>query len=357
MEEQLRQLEEIAEVRAAVIIAGSIIAATVIEWVLRRTLVALARRTQSSLDDALVEAIRRPVFVSVVLLGLAWATDELGLMTGLVHGIHSALETLAVLIWAGAAFRIGGALLEALGRRGEGTSIIQARTLPVFDMLLKVVVVGAALYFAFLAWRIDLTAWLASAGIIGIAIGFAAKDTLANLFSGIFIVADAPYRVGDFIVLDDGLRGRVTRIGIRSTRVLTRDDIEVIVPNAVIANSKIVNETGGPDIKQRVRVGVDCAYGSDIDKVREVLLACPAGAPDVSPEPAPEVRFCEFGGSGLRFELRVWIADPAIRGRVIDDLHCRIYKGFRAAGIEIPYSKHDVYIKELPARSTGESAS
>lgn len=348
MEEQLRELAEIPVARAGAIIAGSILAAAVIEWIIRHTLVAIVRHTRSDLDDNIVEAIRRPVFISVVLIGLAWATQELQLLPGVVDRIHSVLETLAVLVWAGAAFRIGAALLEAFGRRGEDTSIIQARTLPVFDMVLKIVVVGTALYFAFLAWQIDLTAWLASAGIIGIAIGFAAKDTLANLFSGIFIVADAPYRVGDFIVLDGDLRGRVLKIGIRSTRVLTRDDIEVTVPNAVIAASKIINETGGPDVKQRVRVGVDCAYGSDIDKVREVLLACPAGAPDVASEPAPEVRFLEFGGSGLRFELRVWIADPARRGRVLDDLHCRIYKGFRAAGIEIPYSKHDVFIKEVP---------
>jgi small-conductance mechanosensitive channel len=212
----------------------------------------------------------------------------------------------------------------------------------------KVVIAGAALYFAFLAWQIDLTAWLASAGIIGIAIGFAAKDTLANLFSGIFIVVDAPYKVGDFIVLDGGLRGRVTKIGIRSTRVLTRDDIEVTVPNSLIASSKIVNESGGPDVKQRIHVGVESAYGSDIDRVREVLLACAHGAPHVSPTPPPQVRFLEFGSSGLRFDLRVWIADPATRGTVLDTLHCRIYKGFRDAGIEIPYAKHDVYIKQLP---------
>lgn len=353
MQEQLRELAQIPAIRAGAIIVGSIVAATLIKWIIRHTLVVMVRHTRSNLDDDIVEAIRRPVFISVVLIGLAWAGAAFGLRTAVIAGIDSVLETLAVLIWAGAAFRIGAALLQALGQRGEATSIIQARTLPVFDMLLKVVVVGTALYFAFLAWQIDLTAWLASAGIIGIAVGFAAKDTLANLFSGIFIVADAPYRVGDFIVLDGGLRGRVIKIGIRSTRVLTRDDIEVTVPNAVIAGSKIINETGGPDVKQRVRVGVDCAYGSDIDKIREVLLACPVDVPDVATEPSPEVRFREFGGSGLRFELRVWIADPAKRGRVLDDLHCRIYKGFRAAGIEIPYSKHDVYIKEMPSATPG----
>ncbi|OQW99996.1 MAG: hypothetical protein BWK74_00755 [Desulfobacteraceae bacterium A6] len=93
--------------------------------------------------------------------------------------------------------------------------------------------------------RHDLTAWVASAGIIGLALSFAAKDTLANLFSGVFILADAPYKIGDFIVLDSGERGEVTNIGIRSTRLLTRSDIEITVPNSIMGNTRIINEAGG----------------------------------------------------------------------------------------------------------------
>lgn len=192
---------------------------------------------------------------------------------------------------------------------------------------------------------------MTSAGIVGIAVGFAARDTLANLFSGVFIIADAPYKVGDFIVLDQGLRGVVSEIGIRSTRLLTRDDIEVTVPNAVIANAQIVNETGGPHDKMRVRVKVDAAYGSDVDQVREVLLACAEGVASVVDEPTPRVRFREFGASGLAFELLAWIDEPVHRGRVLDDLNTRVYKAFAAAEIEIPYSKHDVYIKQVPPPS------
>lgn len=103
--------------------------------------------------------------------------------------------------------------------------------------LMIIVVTALAVYFVFLAWQIDVTAWMASAGILGLAVSFAAKDTLANLFSGVFIVADAPYKLGDFIVLDSGERGEVTHIGIRSTRLLTRDDVEVTVPNSIMGNA------------------------------------------------------------------------------------------------------------------------
>jgi small-conductance mechanosensitive channel len=207
-------------------------------------------------------------------------------------------------------------------------------------------VIGAAVYFTFLAWDIDVTAWLASAGIIGIAVGFAAKDTLANFFAGIFIIADAPYKVGDWIVLDGDLRGRVIKIGVRSTRLLTSDDIEITVPNSVIGGSKIVNEVGGPSVKQRIRVKLQCAYGADIDQVRAVLLRCAEREPEVAREPAPQVNFNSFGDSGLNFELRVWIEDPARRDAIIDRLNCGVYKAFAAERIEIPFPKRDIYIKE-----------
>ena len=208
----------------------------------------------------------------------------------------------------------------------------------------RIVLAGLAAYFVFVIWAIDLTAWLASAGIIGIAIGFAAKDTLGNLFSGIFILIDTPYKVGDYIVLDAGERGQVTQIGIRSTRMLTRDDVEVIIPNSIIGGAKIVNESGGPWPKFRVRVKVGVAYGSDIDLVRSVLEEVAENAEKVCDEPEPRVRFREFGDSSLDFELLCWVEEPAMRGLVLDALNTEIYKRFAAEGITIPFPQRDLHI-------------
>jgi small-conductance mechanosensitive channel len=185
---------------------------------------------------------------------------------------------------------------------------------------------------------------------VGIAVGFAAQDTLSNLIAGIVILADGIYKVGDFIVLDEPgeLRGKVTRIGMRSTRILTLDNVEITVPNALIGKSKIINEVGGPHVRQRIHIDVSVAYGSDIDKVFAVLGTCADGVPGVCEFPTPQVRFREFGGSGLEFELLAWVNEPANREFVVSDLNARIYKAFGAADIEIPYSKHDVYIKEMP---------
>jgi MscS family membrane protein len=335
-------------VRAGVIVVGAIVAGKLLEFVIRRTLLVLAHRTETVLDDVVINSLRRPLYLTFVMIGLGRASKELPLSPQQVTVIGSVLETMIVLVWASAAFKIGHAVLETFSRRAGATSLVQPRTTPVFEMLVKFLVVGAALYFMFLAWRIDLTAWIASAGIVGIAVGFAAKDTLANLFSGIFIIVDAPYKVGDFILLEGNLRGQVTKIGIRSTRVLTTDDVEITVPNAAIGASKIVNETGGRSTRTRIKIPVDVAYGSDIDRVREVLLRCAVGVRHIATDPAPDVWLAGFGPAGLSFQLLVWLETPPERGRVIDALNCAIYKAFAAAGIEIPYPKTDLYIKELP---------
>jgi small-conductance mechanosensitive channel len=256
--------------------------------------------------------------------------------------------TYAVVIWSVCAFKVIRLMLRKMSRTTSHAQMLHAQTLPVFENLTVVVIVGIAIYYIFSAWHIDMTAWLASAGIVGIAIGFAAKDTLANLFSGIFILAEAPYKIGDFVVLDSGERGEVTHIGIRSTRLLTRDDVEITVPNSVMGNTTIINESGGPHEKFRVRVQIGVAYGSDIDRVRELLTEIAVNAESVCNEPEPRVRLRAFGPSSLNFELLCWVDQPVLRGRILDSLNCTVYKRFLEEEIEIPYAKQDIYIKGLP---------
>jgi len=352
--EQLRQLIGNTYAFAGLLVLGSIIGAYIVAFVVERTLGVLVRKTETDLDDKIIEQIHSPLVISTVLWGTGVALLGLPISDRIHHYGVSLLKTLAIIIWARAGLKVATLVLHALSAKAKDKDLIQPRTLPVFDMIGKLLVVGFAVYFCFLAWQIDLTAWLASAGIVGIAVGFAAKDTLANFFSGIFIVADAPYKIGDYIVLDGGMRGRVTSIGIRSTRLLTRDDIEITVPNAVIGASMIINEAGGPSTAQRVGVTVDAAYGADIDKVHEVLKKVAEGVPHLLKKPAPVIRFQAFGASGLTHTLYVWVTDPELRELVTHVLHTKIYKAFDEAGLEIPYSKHDVYIKEQPGlRATG----
>ena len=149
--------------------------------------------------------------------------------------------------------------------------LLQQKTLPLFNNLGKIAIGLFGAYFIFLSWDININGILASAGVLGVVLGLAAKDTVANFFAGIFLMADSPFKEGDYILLETGERGYVKSMGLRSTRIMTRDDIEITIPNSVIASSKIVNESGGPEDIERVRITLLVAYGSDIDEVKILL--------------------------------------------------------------------------------------
>jgi small-conductance mechanosensitive channel len=327
--------------------------AKIADMFMTRFIKRLLKKTKFTLDDQILDIFHRPIFVSILLLGLAVAADRLDFSQTVHFVTLSGLKTVAIFLWAKAVARFLQLIIELVSRDDSRFTLIQHRTLPLFNNLLVLLVVALALYFVFLAWNINVTAWIASAGILGLAISFAAKDTLANLFSGVFILTDAPFKLGDFIVLDSGERGEVTHIGIRSTRLLTRDDVEITVPNSIMGNAKITNETGGPYERYRIRVKVGVAYGSDIDKVKSVLMDVAGSQPEVCKAPAPRVRFRAFGDSSLDHELLCWVDKPVLRGRVTHLLNTAVYKRFIKEGIDIPFPQRDVYIKTAPAPSTG----
>ena len=326
----------------------SVVAALAIDWFVSRMLLRWAHRTGSEFDDHLVSILHKPLFLLVLLGGLMLAASLLPLGGWLRTATYGTVGTLAALVGLGLAIRLNRVTLKVLSQNRSRFRYVDERTMPLFRNVINVVLFGAAAYALFLMWDLDVTAWLASAGILGIAIGLGARDTVANFFAGVLILIDAPYRVGDFIVLDSGERGKVTHIGLRSTRILTRDDIEVTVPNGIMGNLKVTNETGGPHEKERIRIRVTCAYGSDIDRVKQVLREVAVAHPGVCDDPDPRVRFRTFGHSGLELELLAWIDEPVLRGAVTDALNTQVYQRFMEEGIEIPYSKRDIYVKEMP---------
>ena len=206
----------------------------------------------------------------------------------------------------------------------------------------------AAAYAILLAWDIEVTGLVASAGIVGLALSFAAQDTLANLFAGVAILADRPYKLKDYIILDSGERGEVTHIGLRSTRLLTRDDVEVSIPNSVMGAAKIVNEASGVPDRYRIRVAVGAAYGSDIDEVMEVLMGIGTSHPEIREDPEPRVRFRTF--RGVQPGFRAALLDPRAgrSGTGGPRAELRGLPAFAEAGISIPFPQRDLYIKEMP---------
>ena len=351
IEETLLDLGNNPYIRALGVVLVSLVLAKLADWVLTRGLTRLTQNTSSEIDDQMLAMIHKPIYYSVLAAGLAVALTLVEFPAPFDFIGFGLIKTLVVLVWLVLGLRMTLLILDWMTRQPKSFHLVQPDTKPLFDISVRIILFGGALYFVLISWNVDVTAWLASAGIIGIAIGFAAKDSLANLFAGVFILADAPYKIGDFIVLDGGERGRVTKIGIRSTRILTRDDVEITIPNATIGNSKIINESGGPYVKYRNRIPVGVAYGSDVDLVRKILLEVAQEAAKeggVALDPEPRVRFRGFGDSALLFELLYWIKEPVLRGQIQDLLNTLTYKALAKAGIEIPYPKRDLYVKEMP---------
>ena len=335
--------------RAGIIIVGALVVGIALRLILLPILNRLVGRTHSKIDDKILSRLNITLIRLIILQTAHLLVRDIVGDDHVVGLVDSIYISLLVLFVGKALLEISNILFQHLSDEGSKFSWIQHSTLPLFKFAFKVILFGVQTYVIMSAWSINLTSWLASAGVLGIAIGFAAKDTLANFISGIFILVDAPYKVGQYIYIDGQTRGVVTDIGMRSTRLLTNDNVEVTVPNGVIGNSMVINESSGPSTKMRVRVIVGVAYGSDVDQVRDILMQCTEEMQYLDQDQKPLVRFTAMGESSLDFQVMVWARHPAFRGKVIDLLNTRIYKALGAAGVEIPFPQSDVHIKTWPS--------
>ncbi len=325
----------------------------ILKSLIHRLMDRFAETSESKLDYKIAHYLSSPVLQTTVTLSMVLALATLDFPGAIEHFLIKICFTALLLVWGRAWFRATKAILQALEAEDERFHQFQPRTVPLYEMGIKLFLMSLFIYLFFLVWGIDATAWIASAGIIGIAVGFAARDTLANLIAGVSIVADVPYKIGDYIVLDTGERGLVTNLGIRSTRLLSRDDVEISIPNAVIGSAKIINESGGPWVRHRIRIPIGIAYNSDVDKVIETLKGIAEENEIVVDVPAPRIRMRSFGDSSINLELLCWIKRPQERGAVIHRLILQIIRRFREEQIEIPFPQRDLRVKDLPQANEG----
>src|SRR4051812_37571334 len=191
---------------------------------------------------------------------------------------------------------------------------------------------------------IHLGALTVFAGAVGVGVGFGLQNIASNFISGLVILAERPIAIGDRVEVA-GVAGQVQQIRARSTVILTNDNIAMIVPNTKFIDSPVTNWTyGDPRVRFRIPVGV--AYGSDVNKVQEALIAAGREHEAALSDPAPTVFLDKFGDSSIDFELVVWSTEMSSRPRRFrSDLNFLIEKHLRAAGIEIPNPQRDLHIR------------
>ncbi len=335
---------------AAVWAVGGLLLSAASLVLVRRLLAGVAQRTDSEVDDVLLIQLRVPVAVAIAFYGLREALTLTISSASTIALLQSISETVLIFVWGRALLRLGSYTLNRAAHANEGVGkLVQPQSLPVFDFVLQIASYVVLGYLGLSAWGIDPTAVLASLGIAGLAIGLAAQQSLGDLFAGVIIIADNPYRIGDYLTLSTGLRGKVVRIGIRSTRMLTPQQVEVVVPNSVMASATIVNESGGPRPRQRIDIDVGVAYGSVLEDVKAILIEAARSVPGVVDEEGsrPQVRFVRFGASSLDLRLLVWGDVPAARDDVIDAVNMAVYNALNANGIEIPFPQQDLHLRTV----------
>lgn len=204
--------------------------------------------------------------------------------------------------------------------------------------------IAVGMFFAFKVVHLDLSAFAVMIGALGVGIGFGLQNIVSNFISGLVILAERPIAIGHRVEVG-GVAGQVTRINLRSTTVVTNDNITIIVPNSYFITQAVTNWSYG-DPKVRLRLPVGVAYGSDVEKLRQLLLELAAEHPAVLKEPAPAVRFLEFGDSSLNFELAVWTIDMAHRPTAFrSELYFAIERKLREHRIEIPFPQRDLHLR------------
>lgn len=215
--------------------------------------------------------------------------------------------------------------------------------------MIKWLVMGFGVVIACNQLGIPIVAMLTGVSLVGLAVGFAAQETISNFIAGIVIFLDKPFRIGDWIELD-GTFGQVKRVSFRATRLLSLDGDVHIFPNTQVLSSHVVNHTTNPI--NRVNVPVGIAYRSSIDEARRVLLELTKEDARLVKTPAPEVVVAGLGDSSVNLVLRFWLQDESLERRVVYEYNEKAKKALDAAGIEIPFPHMQVFLEDTPAVQT-----
>jgi len=334
---------------AAVTIAIGLILAGIAYGIVR-SLKKRAETTETRLDNIILMAVGTPLVIAIVVLSLYFALTRFDIIPESMGGFSTGQVINAIFILLGA--WIASAFCQNLIRTygtviAEKTETDLNRLVPTLLVAVRYLIWFVAFLLLLANFNIDITALLAAAGIAGIALALAAQDILSNFLGGAIIAFDKPFRVGDRIRIDSFF-GDVLIIGGRSTRIKTPDNKVVSIPNSTITKGVVTNYSQ-PDSTLKIRIPFSVAYGSDMDRVTEILLDIARESTEKTPwvltDPAPSVYFREFGESGLNGQLTLMANNYNYEWEVQDWVNRRIDRRFREEKIEMPFRQVDVWMR------------
>ena len=338
---------ESAIITAAVILFSSFILAYIADFVFEKIFKRLVEKTKFTFDDLIIAALKKPIFYSVIILGIYMTLEVIyptGKYTTITNNIFLSILTI---IWSIAAVNVNKILFKHVFAKvvKKTKTELDNELMPLIKNITGIIIIFIGLMIILKSiWGFDITPFLASAGILGFAVAFAAKDAISHLFGGLSIYFDKPFKKGDRIEIGEGEIGIVEEVGVRSTRIRNFYNNMIIIPNSQIANSKIINYNS-PESKMMVKVPIGVAYGSDVAKVKKILLKIANSIEEVLEDPVPSVRFDNHGESSLDFVIVMWVDEPIDKIAVIDKANTLIDKEFKKAKIDIPFPTRTIIQK------------
>jgi len=320
-------------------------------WLIRRVLPRVVQRTGTMLDDHLLRAIGPDLRWLVVLLALEFATRQLSFLSPELKTLFSDAYFVLGLIMG---TRITWRLIDLADEWYRQRLAEQARLDsldPVLTLLVRLgrAVVGVvALSILLTQFGINITAFAAALAVGGLALALAAKDVIADAIEGFIILVDRPFRIGDRIEIQEvATWGDVTEIGLRTTRIRTRDNRVVIVPNSVIGANQVINYSY-PDPRYRIQTHVGIGYGADLEAARQIIVDTVRQVEGVLPDKPVDALYIEMGDSARILRVRWWIESYVETRQMFDRVHTALERALDEAGVDMPFPTQSIDLQLEP---------
>ena len=320
----------------------------IINFILEKLLFRITKRTKNNLDNQILDAARLPIYFLAVVLTLDTALRRLTFLTrGWNTWLNEGFFILYFLVGFIFAWRLVTHFFrwyeEEMAQKTETT--LNKQLFPFFERIALILLGTIGIITLLSYFDINITAMVTTLGIGSLALALAAQSALEDSISGFLIMMDRPFRIGDRIeLLDLDTWGDVVDIGLRSTRIRTRDNRMVVVPNSVIGKSLVVNYAY-PNDQYRLEIHIGVAYGTEIEKARQVMIETVQKVDGVLPDRSVEALFLEFGDSALIFRVRWWLESYVDTRRMFDRVNTALYNALKEENIQLPFPQLDVHMK------------
>lgn len=345
--EQLNNITTNKYAHSAIILSVFYALSQLVVFISQRVILQITKKTKTKIDDLIVTKTNKPVSIILLLIGVRLAIIPHKIRPDILEIGEHLIVSLIIVIVAYIAIIIFDILIGNWGSRfaAKTASKIDDEVVTLFQRFSRITLSLIGVIFILNVWGIEVAPLLASLGIAGIAVAFALQTTLGNIFGGVSLIVDRSIKVDDFIKLDDGTQGFVTDIGLRSTKIKSPDGDLIILPNGKLADSKIYNYHK-PLPTTRVTVEFGVKYGSDVEKVKKIVMEQLSSMKDILKEPAPQVIFHELGEFSLKFKAFFWVSSLEKKMEAKENVATAIYNALNKNKIGIPFPTRTVYMKE-----------